>query len=503
MKRTHRVGIRLRWWSGIFLTITAAAMPVTMAEAADQRPNILFIAVDDLNDWVQHLGGHPQGATPNIDRLAKRGVTFARAYCAAPLCNPSRAALMTGLRPSTTGVYKNATDWRKIVTDTPTLPIQFVRNGYYVAGAGKIYHGSFRRDSDWSEYLDDKHNDPKPKGTDRGVGGIAFAPLDADDSEMHDYETVSWTIKKLNTRHDKPFFLACGLHKPHMPWNVPRKYYDMFPLDKIILPKVLDTDLDDVPAAGVNIARPQGDHKAILESGRWKDAVQGYLAAIAFTDAMIGRLLDALDASPNKDNTIIVLWGDHGWHLGEKQHWRKFTLWEEATRAPLIMVAPGVTRPGGVCNRTVDFMGIYPTLCDLCGISTPGHVQGKSLKPLLADPEASWDQPALTTYMFNNHGIRSERWRYIRYHDGSEELYDEEKDPMEWVNLAGKPEFAPIKADLARFMPKANTPDGGAKAAAAAAGDGNGDGKETQADAAKAAKKARQAAKAKRAAAPN
>jgi arylsulfatase A-like enzyme len=454
--------------------------------AADPRPNVLFIAVDDLNDWVHHLGGHPQGATPNIDRLAQRGVTFARAHCAAPLCNPSRAALMSGLRPSTTGVYNNGTDWRKFITSTPTLPMQFLANGYHVAGAGKIYHDSFRRDSDWSEYLKNTQRDPQPKGSDLGVGGIRFAPLDAKDSDMQDYETVSWTIDRLNTRHDKPFFLACGLHKPHMPWNVPQKYYDMFPLDKIILPRVLETDLDDVPPAGVRIARPEGDHRQILESGRWKDAVQGYLAAIAFADAMIGRLLDALDKSPYKDNTIVVLWGDHGWHLGEKQHWRKFTLWEEATRAPLIFVAPGVTQPGSVCERTVDFMGIYPTLCDLCGLTTPGHVEGKSFKSLLADPKSPWDRPALTTYMFNNHAIRSEHWRYIRYNDGSEELYDEDKDPMEWANVAKKPELAPIKAELARYLPRTNAPDAGPR-------DG---GDDEGADAEKAAaKKARRAAK--------
>jgi arylsulfatase A-like enzyme len=236
----------------------------------------------------------------------------------------------------------------------------------------------------------------------------------------------------------------------------------------------------------VKIARPEGDHRQILESGRWKDAVQGYLAAIAFADAMVGRLLDALDKSPHKDNTIVVLWGDHGWHLGEKQHWRKFTLWEEATRAPLIFVAPGVTHPGSVCERTVDFMSIYPTLCDLCGVTTPGHVEGKSFKSLLADPKAPWDRPALTTYMFNNHGVRSEHWRYIRYNDGSEELYDEDKDPMEWTNVAKKPELAPIKAELARSLPRTNAPDAGPR-------DGGGD---EGADAEKAAaKKARRAAK--------
>jgi arylsulfatase A-like enzyme len=237
----------------------------------------------------------------------------------------------------------------------------------------------------------------------------------------------------------------------------------MFPLDKIELPPVQANDLADVPAAGIKMARPQGDHAAMLKSGRWKEAVQAYLAAIAYTDMNIGRVLEALDQSPYRDNTIIVFWGDHGWHLGEKEHWRKFALWEEATRAPFIWVAPGVTKPG-VCNRTVDFMSIYPTLCDLCGLSTPKHVEGVSIKSLLADPKAAWDRPALTTHGYQNHAIRTEKWRYIRYADGSEELYDEAKDPYEWTNLAGKPEFGSVKADLARHLPKVNKP--GPKAAA-------------------------------------
>ncbi|HEX8203595.1 MAG TPA: sulfatase, partial [Isosphaeraceae bacterium] len=444
--------------------VAAAGVPSpSPAAAAPRRPNVLFIAIDDLNDWVGHLGGHPQARTPNIDRLAQRGVTFTRAHCAAPLCNPSRAALLSGLRPSDTGVYRNETDWREAVPrDAVTLPLHFKRNGYDVAGAGKIDHESFRRDSDWDDYATPKEEgrDPRPGG-DTGVGGIQFAPLEARDEDLRDYRVVSWVIDKLHGPHEKPFFLACGLHKPHMPWNVPRNYFDLFPLDQIVLPRVLETDLDDVPAAGVRMAAPQGDHRRILESGRWKEAVQGYLAAGAFADAMVGRLLEALDKSPHRDDTIVVLWGDHGWHLGEKLHWRKFTLWEEATRAPLIFVVPGVTRAGGVCARTVDFMSLYPTLADLCGLPVPGHVHGPSLRPLLADPGAPWDRPALTTYLVGNHAVRSEGWRYIRYRDGSEELYDEAADPLEWTNLAARPELAAVKAELARWLPQANAPDPG------------------------------------------
>jgi arylsulfatase A-like enzyme len=299
--------------------------------------------------------------------------------------------------------------------------------------------------------------DPKPAGND-GVGGIKFAPLDCKDQDLADYRIASWCIDQLQKKHDRPFFLACGLHKPHMPWNVPRKYYDLHPAEKIVLPKVLDTDLDDVPPLGVKMARPDGDHKAILDSGRWKEAVQGYLAACSFADAQVGRLLDALDQGPHKDSTIIVLWGDHGWHLGEKLHWRKFTLWEEATRAPLICVAPGVTKPGGACPRTVDFMSIYPTLCDLCGLAVPKQVEGKSLRPLLADPKAAWNQPAVTTYLLDNHAVRTERWRYIRYRDGTEELYDHDQDPQEWTNLAKDPKYDAVKKELAAWLPKVNRP---------------------------------------------
>jgi arylsulfatase A-like enzyme len=465
----------------VLVSATVAFTPISLAQAGERvtdKPNVLFIAIDDLRDWVHYLG-YDQVKTPNLDRLAARGVTFTRSYCAAPVCNPSRTALLTGLRPSTSGVYDNGTDWRETVSDEfVTLPLHFKNNGYYVAGAGKIYHDSYRRESDWHDYLNRRGGaaDPenpapaKNKGKakakakaarendDGGVGGIRFKPLDCDDDDMVDYQSVSYVLKKLNEERDEPFFLACGLHKPHMGWDVPRKYYDMYPLHEIQLPKVLETDLEDVPPAGVKMARPQGDHAAIVASGRWKDAVQGYLAAITFCDAMIGRLIDGFDQCPRKDDTIIVLWSDHGWHLGEKQHWRKFALWEEATRSPLVWIVPGVTKPDSVCNRTVDFMHIYPTLCDLTGIEPPKHLEGPSIRPLLADPGGAWDRPAVTTYLHGNHAVRTARWRYIRYHDGGEELYDEAADPLEWTNLADKPEHAAVKSELAQWLPKTNAP---------------------------------------------
>lgn len=444
------------------LTLAAGLTLVGPLVAAD-RPNVLFIAVDDLNHWVGHLGRNKQTKTPNIDRLAKMGVTFTRAYCAGPVCNPSRAALMSGRRPGSTGVYDNGQDWMPVVPKDQTLTTQFLKAGYDVFGAGKIYHASAHRPGEWTDYQEEKgggHGNGKahPTAKNDGVGGIKFMPL-VDDAKLPDEATVDYGIKHLAAKHDKPFFLAVGLHKPHMPWNVPKKYYDLFPLETIELPPTQPGDLTDVPSGGLKFAKASGDHAAMLKSGRWKEAVQGYLAAIAYCDAQVGRLLDAYDASPYRRNTVLVFWGDHGWHLGEKEHWRKFALWEEATRMPYLWVVPGLTKGGGVCDRTVDLMSVYPTLCSLCGLPRPAHVEGEDLKPLLADPKAAWDKPGITTYHRDNHGLRTERWRYIRYADGGEELYDHDADPYEWTNLAGDPRHAATKAELRAKLPTVNVPE--------------------------------------------
>lgn len=436
----------------VLLTLVVAVS----ARAETKKPNVLFIAIDDLRDWVGYLGKNPQTITPNLDKLAARGVAFTHAYCAAPVCNPSRAALMSGMRPSTTGVYSNGEDWRPAIPEEMTMTAAFRKAGYYVCGAGKIYHEAYVRHSDWDDYLKAPGQEPQPKGND-GVDGIKFAPLDARDEDLRDWHTVQYGIDELAKPHGKPLFLAVGLKKPHMPWNVPRKYYDLHPLDKIVLPQTLANDLEDVPPAGIKMAKPQGDHAAMVKSGRWKEAVQGYLAAISYSDAMIGRLMDAFDKSALRDNTVVVLWSDHGWHLGEKEHWRKFALWEEATRSPVIWMVPGLTKPGR-CDRTVDHMSIFPTLLDLCGLPKPAHVEGTSIRPLLVDPTAAWEQPALTTYLFKNHAVRTEAYRYIRYANGDEELYDEKKDPLEWRNLASAPESAAIKGELAKSFPKGDKP---------------------------------------------
>ena len=439
----------------------ATALGGKPADAAEpKQPNVLFIAIDDLNHWVTHLQRNKQAKTPNIDRLAKMGVTFTRAYCAAPVCNPSRAALMSGMRPGTSGVYDNGQDWKPVIGSQKTLTTQFLRAGYNVYGTGKIYHANVHRPDEWTDYFVGGKDEttPHPTSTNNGVGGIRFRPL-TNDSRLSDENIVDYAIKQLNGKHDKPFFLAVGLHKPHMPWNVPKKYFDQFPLDQIELPPVKRDDLQDVPAGGIKMAKPDGDHATMRASGRWKEAVQAYLAAIAYTDAQIGRLLDAYDKSPQKESTIIVFWGDHGWHLGEKEHWRKFALWEEATRMPYIWVAPGKTTLGGVCERTVDLMSVYPTLCALCNIPRPTHVEGDDLSPLLRDPQANWNKPAITTFHRLNHTVRTERWRYIHYADGGEELYDHGADPYEWTNLAANAEMKDVKKDLQSLLPKANHPE--------------------------------------------
>lgn len=444
-------------WLTVFLGVIAAS--------AAERPDVLFIAIDDLNDWTGCLGGHPQASTPHLDRLVARGTLFANSHCAAPACNPSRAALMSGLRPFASGVYDNGQPYGGPLKDVMTLNRYLMREGYKVVGGGKIYHGGGglpgENETDWHEYFN-RGGDPHPPV--KSISGLGMAhfdwgPLDAADEAMGDYRLVSWASEQLQKRHDQPLFLAVGFVKPHLPWYVPRKYFDMFPLETIQLPVVKADDLADVPAAGVKMARPDGDHQAVVTRDQWKHAVQGYLATIKFLDEQIGRLLEAVDASGRGDKLLIVLWSDHGWHLGEKQHWRKFALWEEAARAPLAFIVPGVTRPKTRCDAAVDLMSIYPTLVDLIGLPIPEHVQGPSLRLLLENPQAAWERVGLTTHGRGNHAVRDRHWRYIRYADGSEELYDHRTDPDEWTNLAGQSEHAAVIRRLAAQLPAEEAAD--------------------------------------------
>jgi len=425
------------------------------------RPNVLFIAIDDLNHWVGHLGVHPQTETPNIDHLAAIGVSFSKAYCTAPACNPSRASLMSGQRPSSTGCYLNEQNWRPGIREDKMLNTQFSRAGYRVYGAGKIYHGGYGHGGEWTDYYVGKGGNLKlhPSAKDDGVGGIKFGPLANSDEEIPDYGVVSYGLEKLRENSDRPFFLAIGLVKPHMPFSVPKKWFDKFPLEGIQLPPHRADDLDDVPPAGVRMARPEGDHAQMVKSGRWKEAVQAYLATIAFCDAQVGRLLDGLEQSAYRDNTIICLWSDHGWSLGEKSHWRKFALWEEPTRTVFAWRVPGVTPAGEICQRPVDFSSIYPTLCSLAGLPLPAHLDGRDITVLLKNPQAAWDAPAITTHGFQNHAVRTEGWRYIRYANGDEELYHNAVDPHEYTNLAGIVEHTARKNELAQWLPKSDAPN--------------------------------------------
>lgn len=452
--------------------ISLALFVSVLGTKANEKPNVLFIAVDDLNDWVGHLDGHPQAKTPNIDRLAKRGVSFTRAYCSAPLCNPSRISLLTGIQPAKSGVYGNGEQLRDKLPDSVTLMQYLKSHGYSAQGGGKIFHGSKAGDLESWDY----YNTPSAKRhvgkRDEGLADDAWAPwgpLEVDDSEMFDVKNVNWAISELEKTHDKPFFLACGFTKPHMPWYVPQKYFDMHPIEGIVLPDTLDNDRDDLPEWGKRFAREVHDvsgarnfathgedHDMVLKHNQWPRAVQSYLATISFVDAHVGRILDTLDKSEHADNTIVVLWGDHGWHLGEKQHWRKHALWETTTKTTLLIAAPKGVRKNVLCERPVSLIDLYPTLVEMCGLPSRDGLDGQSIAPLLRNPERKWNRPVLTTFGYQNHAIRTERWRYIRYVDGGEELYDHNADPNEWTNLAGNPEYKSIISKLAKSLPEVN-----------------------------------------------
>jgi arylsulfatase A-like enzyme len=464
------------------------------ASAAD-RPNVLMIVVDDMNDWVGCLGGHPQVKTPNIDRLADRGLLFTNAHVAAPVCNPSRVATLTGLRPSTTGIYGNDTKWLEAMPDVPSIPQHFKSNGYHVVGGGKVNHHmpGFNRDSDWHDYFDQIFDSHYQDQLARGLNVKKFAwpsgfPLnrleavktfskppqnanefdwgawDKPDREMGDGKMVEWAIKFLAQPTKEPFFLAAGIYRPHLPFYAPREYFEMYPQDQIILPPMKADDCDDLPEAGKAMAADRrGDFELVIKEGRHRELVQAYLASITFADALIGQLVDALDASPAAKNTVVVLWSDHGWHLGEKQHLHKFTLWERSTRIPFIIAAPGITQPGSRCARPVSTIDLFPTFNELCSLPAVEGLDGESLVPLLKNPLCEWSRPALTTHGQSNHSLRTERWRYIRYADGDEELYDHTTDPHEWYNLAAKPEFADVTTELARSLPRTDAAALGSK----------------------------------------
>jgi len=442
-------------------------------EAAIKQANVLFISVDDLNDWIEPLGGHPQAKTPNLKRLAKLSVNFTHNYCASPSCNPSRTSLLTGIHCYNSGMYSNYQVWREVLPDALTLPQYFSANGYWAGGAGKIFHNNMPDPQSWDDYFPSKERHmpryfyPKPGETvnmprfEDMYGDFDWSPIEIPDEQTGDYKSVDWVVQQLQKDQSDPFFLACGIYRPHVPWYVPQKYFDMFPLETIQLPKYLDNDLDDVGERARELASRAGNyHSHVLEAGEWKKAVQGYLASIAYADAMLGKLLDALESSAYAKNTVVVLWSDHGWQLGEKEHWRKFALWENVLKSVLMIKVPeGCTglpegsKIGSRCDRITSLMDIYPTLIDLCGLPQKEGLDGRSLVPLLRNPGIKWDFPAISTYDFSEFSIRTENWRYTRYIDDSEELYDHRKDPEEWTNLAQDPQYKNVIDRLSHYIP--------------------------------------------------
>jgi len=481
---------------GLCWVLASSGHSVLEGQTRATPPNILVIAVDDLNTWIGALKGHAgmDIKTPHIDRLAESSLLFTKAHTPSPACAPARIAIMTGVHPARSGIMHNQGGdgpiWRKspALAEVETLEQFFKRRGYTTLGGGKLYHSqappwttfSQVEPANWdfyypSAYLTHPHQIRAPaeviypKGVDNKSrpGGMpgwwTWGPIDAPDEKMADYHLVDWASYELRREHKKPFFLAAGLWKPHDPFEVPRKYFDMYPLDSIVLPEAKEDDLEDAFDHG-----RRAIHRWVLRNDQWKQIVQAYAASITFADAMVGRLLETLEKSPYAENTIVVLWGDHGMHMGEKENFEKFTLWDASTRVPFIIRAPGVTRAGSRSDQPVSLLDIYPTLAALTGFPAPEHLDGASLMPQLKNPETPRG-PVVSSYQFEfgafhmgdpsapevGHAVRSHHHRYIYYVDtGLEELYDHRTDPAEWTNIAYRPENAAIVREHRAYMQK-------------------------------------------------
>ena len=463
-------------WALVIMSAGTSADALAKEDA--NKPNVLFIAIDDLNACLDRMDGELPIPTPHLDQIARRGTLFTNAHCAAPACSPSRVAVITGLAPSTSGVYYNQQDWRKskVFQEVTTLPQHFRNHGYTTRGGGKIYHAASLSEWGHEGYLDprpwDEFYPSKSQQLPREVvpdniptngnpqhyrGYMDWAALDIEPEEMGDAKVVAWAEQHLSRPHDQPLFLAVGIYRPHIPWYTPKQYFDQHPLDEITLPEIYPNDLDDVPVAGQNMSR-RSWHEWISENDKWHEAIQGYKASVSFADDMVGRLIAALDSGPLADNTVVVLWTDHGYHLGQKETWEKFALWEQTTRVPLIIAAPGQFEVGRTSAQAVSLLDIFPTLSELCGIPFDDPLDGESLIPLLEDPDQATDRSVVITHGRQNHAVRSDRWRYTRYADGSEELYDQQTDPKNFHNLAGKPAYASVKQDMIKRLPTRDAP---------------------------------------------
>lgn len=443
---------------------------LVLTASAAERPNVLFIAIDDQNDWIGCLGRNPQAITPNIDALAKRGTLFTNAHCQAPLCNPSRSSILTGLRPSTTGIHGLTPGIRQVerTKDAVTLPQAFTQAGWQTFTCGKIYHdGSIAPKDRPSEFttwgpapfqgLPEKRFANLPGNP---IKAMDWGPFPQRDEDTVDHQIASAAIKALKeSPSDKPFFIACGFRLPHVPIFAPQKWFDLHSPDSLKLPEIQEDDRTDTPPFSwyLHWKLPEPRLSALRQTGEWRSLVRAYLAGTTCMDAQVGRLLTALQESGRADNTIVVLWSDHGWHLGEKLITGKNTLWEPSTHVPLVFAGPGIAKDSR-CGRAVELLDIYPTLLDLTAQPAKPELEGHTLLPQLKDASAAREWPAITTHNQGNHTIRNDRWRYIRYADGSEELYDEQADPHEWKNLASDPSKAATKTELAKWLPKTDVP---------------------------------------------
>ena len=451
----------------------AACLFALPAIAAD-RPNVLMIAIDDLNDWVEPLGGHPDVKTPAMKKLANRGVTFTNAHCQAPLCNPSRTSLMTGLRPTTTGVY-GLSPWFRTVpefADVTTMPQHFQKQGYYTLIGGKIYHGRNGRGN--KEECDTWGPGagvgvkPKQKLIPPTPGGnhplMDWGTFDHKDEDKGDWKVASWAVDEIQKMpEDKPFFLSVGFFLPHVPCYATQKWFDLYPEESVTMPPILKGDRDDTPESSwfIHWDLPEPRLSWMEGNNQTKNLVRSYLASVSFVDSQVGRVIDALEKSPHADNTMVVLWSDHGYHMGEKLITGKNTLWQRSTHVPLILAGPGI-EANKQCNQPAELLDLYPTLSELAGLNVPDHVEGLSLVPQIKDQETTRERPAICTHNAGNHSVSDTRWRYIVYADGAEELYDRSADPYEHVNLLAdgkdRSQLASVVAELAKWIPKNNKP---------------------------------------------
>lgn len=429
------------------------------------KPNVLFIAVDDMNDWTGFLNGHPQAITPNMDKMALQGVNFTNAHCIAPACGPSRNALLFGIEPHRSGLYPFYNHMKmdqSLLNQFTSLPQLFKESGYTTYGSGKIHHGrewTFIKDGGKREWNDNNQGvlDSLPElvfnyEAGFGVGKkMVFCPTDSPLEHHPDYVTAKYGVDILKRAHDKPFFLALGFVKPHLPFVCPKEYFDLYP-DPILPPAIKGDDLADVPWAGRSNAK-LGDDFNYRQDDKWQKVHRAYLACNSWTDANIGSVMDVLEKSEFRDNTIIVLWSDHGYHQGEKRSFRKFSLWEEATRVPFIIIDPRHQYKGD-CKEAVSLQDIYPTLTAMAGLEKPDYVGGENLMPWLDEPTRTKSSPAMITWGRGNYSIRTRDWRYNRYFDNSEELYQNSSDPQEWFNQALNPKYESIKKEMSSWLPK-------------------------------------------------